>query len=83
VLALIVGVFKIISLTMVLETRGPSGSVHPWPTLALEPMSPRPPSLAIGRQGIRIYVLERDDARRLHLSYVHEVAQLKARMDYL
>jgi hypothetical protein len=28
-------------------------------------------------------MLERDEARRLHSSFVHEVAQLKAHVDYL
>ena len=44
---------------------------------------PPPLSLAIGRQGIWSFVLERDEAHRLHSSFVHEVAQLKAHVDYL
>jgi hypothetical protein len=35
---------------------------------------PRPLSLTIGRQGIWTFVLERDKARRLHSSSIHEVA---------
>jgi len=80
---LIAGVFRIISPKMVSEIEGPSSSVRPRPVLAPEPVSPRPLSLAIGRQGIWSYVLERDEARQLHSSFVHEVAQLKARVDYL
>ena len=73
-LVLIVGVFRIMSLAMVLETEGPSDSTCPWPILAIELASLRPLSLAIGRQGIWSFVLKRDEARRLHSSSVHEVA---------
>ena len=75
------GVFRIISQAMASEVRGPSGTIHPRPIP--ESVSPYPLSLTIGRQEIWSFVLERDEARRLHSNSIHEVTQLKARMDYL
>lgn len=76
-------VFRVVPLAMALETGGPSGIVRPQPALASGPMSPRPLSLVVGQQGIRSFVLERDEDHRLHSSSVCEVAQLMARVDYL
>ena len=82
-LVLIAGVFRVISLVMVLETGGPSDIARPRPVLALELAGPHPLSLTIGRQGIWSFVLKRDEDRRLHSSSIREVAQLKAHVDYL
>lgn len=48
-LVLIMGEFKIISLVIESKIGGPSGTTHPWPILALEPVSPYPLSLSIGQ----------------------------------
>ena len=82
-LVLIAGMFRVISSVMVLETSGPSNIACPRPILALELAGPHPLSLTIRRKGIWSFVLKRDEARRLHSSSIHEVAQLKARVDYL
>ena len=82
-LVLIAGVFRIISSAMASKTGVRSGTACPRPVLALEPVGPRPLSLIVDRQGIWSFVLKRDEARRLHSSSIHEVAQLKARVDYL
>ena len=80
---LIMSVFRVVPPVTALETEGTPGASHPQPILASRPVSPRPLSLTIGRQGIWSFVLERDKARRLHSCSVREAAQLKARMDYL
>ena len=82
-LVLTAGVFRVVRPAMALETGGPFGIVRPRPAPASGLESPRPLSLAVGRQGIWRFVLERDEACRLHSSSVREVAQMKARMDYL
>ena len=80
---LILSVFRVVPPVTALETEGTPGASHPQPILASRPVSPRPLSLSIERQGILRYVLERDEARRLHSNSIHEVTQLKVCMDYL
>ena len=82
-LMLIMGVFRIISLVMALEIRSPFGTTRPHSILASDLVSPRPLSLTIRPQGIWSFMLKRDDACWLHSSSIHEVAQLKAHVDYL
>jgi hypothetical protein len=83
VLWLIVSVFRVIPLAMASEVRGTLGTTHPSPILALGPVSPRPLSLFIRQQGIWSYVLERDEAHRLHSNSICEVAQLEIHVDYI
>ena len=77
------GVFRIISLVMALEIRSPFGTTRPHSILASDLVSPRPLSLSIRRQGIWSFMLERDEAHRLHSNSIREVVRLKARVDYL
>lgn len=83
VLVLIVCVFKIISPAAALEIGGPSGAARPRSVSPLEPVNPHSPSFSTGRGGIWNFMLERDEARQFHSNSVREVAQLKARLDYL
>ena len=65
------------------DTEGPFGIIHPRPTSTSGLVSPHPLSLAIRLQRIWSFVLERDEAHRLHSSSIREVVQLKDRMEYL
>ena len=74
VLALIACVFKIVPPMVVSKTGGPSGITHLRLALLLEPASPRPLSLAVMRQGICNFMLERDEARWFHSNSIRKVA---------
>lgn len=80
---LLVHVSRVIPPVVVLELEGPSNTVHPQSILPSEPVSPHPLSFSIGWRGIWNFMLERDNARWLHSYSLHEVAQLKAYVDYL
>lgn len=83
VLVLIVCVFKIISPMAASEIGGPSDAARPRSVSPLEPASPHSPSFSTGQGGIWNFMLERDEACRFHSDSIHEVAQLKAHLDYL
>ena len=80
---LIVSIFRVVPPAMMLETRGTPGDPHPHPVPALGPPSPHPLSLSIGPWGIWSYVLESDEAHRLHSNSIRVVTQLKILVDYL
>jgi hypothetical protein len=46
-------------------------------------VSPYSLSLSVGRWGIWNFMLERDEARRLHSNFAHVVVQPSAHVDYL
>lgn len=61
----------------------PPSAVGLWFVLPLGPVSPYHSSLPARQWGIWGFVLERDEARRLHSNSTRKVVQLKACLDYL